>query len=353
MSVIFAILVFSFLIFIHELGHFIAAKSFGVKVNEFSLFMGPALFQKEIGETVYSVRCIPLGGYCAMEGEETGSTNPRCFAAAAWWKRMIILLAGAAMNFIAGVGMLALFFAPDEAFVVPVISAIDPGCTLAGERGIQVGDKIISVDGERVYTYSDFSLILSLNPGDVHDLVLERGGHKVVLSDFKMEKHIFNSGDGDNTLRYGFYFSTVDATFAETMKQTWATALDTVRLVRLSLQMMLRGQVGMKEVSGPVGIVKTMSDVASQSGSTYYAFLNLLYMGGFIAINLAVMNLLPIPGLDGGRAAGVLILALIELILGRKIDPKYEAAVQNAGMTLLMVAIFLILFKDIFMIFRG
>lgn len=353
MSVILAILIFSFLIFIHELGHFIAAKSSGVKVNEFALFMGPALFQKEIGETVYSLRCIPLGGYCAMEGEENGSTNPRSFAAAAWWKRMIILLAGATMNFVAGLGMLAVFFAPDEAFIVPVISQIDPGCTLTGEHGIQVGDRIVSVDGEKIYVYSDFSLILSQNPGDIHDLVLERNGKKIVLSDFKMEKHIFPDGSGDETPRFGFYFSTVEANFPETMKMTWATALDTVRLVRLSLQMMVKGQVSVKEVTGPVGIVKTMSDVASQSGSSYYAFLNMLYMGGFIAINLAVMNLLPIPGLDGGRAAGVLILLLIETVMGRKIDAKYEAAVQNAGMSVLMALIFVVLFKDIFMIFRG
>ena len=103
MSVLFAILIFSFLIFIHELGHFVAAKLSGVQVNEFSMFMGPAIFKKQIGETLYSIRCIPIGGYCAMEGEDGGSDNPRAFDKAAWWKRLIILVAGAAMNFVAGI----------------------------------------------------------------------------------------------------------------------------------------------------------------------------------------------------------------------------------------------------------
>ena len=130
MSVLFAILLFSFLIFIHELGHFLAAKLSGVQVNEFSLFMGPAIFKKQVGETLYSIRTIPMGGYCAMEGEDTDTDNPRSFQKAALWKRLVILVAGAAMNFVAGVLLLGIVYAPAQQFVVPEIAFFEEGCSL-------------------------------------------------------------------------------------------------------------------------------------------------------------------------------------------------------------------------------
>ena len=138
MSYLFAILLFSFLIFIHELGHFVAAKAFGVQVNEFSLFMGPALVQKKIGQTVYSVRCIPIGGFCAMEGEdgEEETNNPHAFPNAAWWKKIIILVAGAFMNLVAGAVLLLAFFAPDQQFVVPTVSEVDPSWSWTGRKSM-------------------------------------------------------------------------------------------------------------------------------------------------------------------------------------------------------------------------
>ena len=126
MSVIFAIFLFSVLIFVHELGHFTAAKLSGVQVNEFSMFMGPALWKKQVGETLYAIRCIPIGGYCAMEGEDGGSDNPRSFDKAAWWKRLIILAAGAAMNFLIGVVLMVIVCLPIKQTVVPVIASACP-----------------------------------------------------------------------------------------------------------------------------------------------------------------------------------------------------------------------------------
>ena len=123
MSILFAILLFSILIFVHELGHFGAAKLSGVRVNEFSLFMGPAIWKKQAGETLYAIRTIPIGGYCAMEGEDGGSDDPRSFDRAAWWKRLIILVAGAAMNFITGVLLMVVVYLPAQAVVVPVIDS--------------------------------------------------------------------------------------------------------------------------------------------------------------------------------------------------------------------------------------
>ena len=353
MSIVFAVLLFSFLIFIHEFGHFTAAKLFGVRVNEFSVFMGPAIWKKQRGETVYSIRCIPIGGFCAMEGEDGDSDDPRSFYHAARWKRVIILCAGAFMNFLTGLVLLGIFFAPDQQFIMPVVSEVEEGCAFGGEDGIMAGDRLVSLDGEKIYVYSDFSLILSLNGGDVHDLVIERDGRKIEYKDFLMEKRSFQNEDGTQTLRYGFSFSLKDAAFGEKLKYTWLSAVDTVRLVRLSLQMLVSGQAGLKDVSGPVGIVQEMAEVADSSGSAYYAILNLLYYGGFIAINLAVMNMLPLPALDGGRVFGLIITAVIETLTRRKLDPKYEGYIHGAGMVLLMILMAVIMFKDIFFAVKG
>lgn len=353
MNIFFSILIFSFLILIHELGHFAAAKAFGVQVNEFSLFMGPALWQKQIGKTLYSIRCIPFGGYCAMEGEEGDSDSPHAFTAAVWYKRLIILVAGAAMNFIAGLAMLGIVYSPAKAFIVPTIGAVEPGCRLAGEAGIQVGDRLVSLDGENIYVSSDFSMILSLNPGQVHDLVLRRDGKEVILKDFRMEKAEFPDGQGGTSLRFGFDFSLQEATPSAKLAYTWASARNVVRMVRLSLKMLVQGQAGFQDVSGPVGIVKEMSQAADASESRAEANRSLLYFGGFIAINLAVMNLLPFPALDGGRAVGLLLTAAVEGITRRRLNPKYESYVHGAGMVFLLALMALILFKDIFTIFRG
>ena len=352
MSVIFAIFLFSVLIFVHELGHFTAAKLSGVQVNEFSMFMGPAIWKKQVGETLYAIRCIPIGGYCAMEGEDGGSDNPRSFDKAAWWKRLIILAAGAAMNFLIGVVLMVIVCLPVKQTVVPVIASFEDYATVNGENGLQAGDRIVEVDGEKLYSYSDFSMILSLNPGDVHDITVRRNGEKVVLKDFLLEKHEVTLENGSTGLRYGMNFTLSTPNFWEKLGMAWNQSLDTVRLVRLSLQMLLGGKVGIKDMSGPVGIVSEMSKVAAASDSKVTALLNMLYFGGFIAINLAVMNLLPIPALDGGRIVCLLITVAVEAITKKKINPKYEGYLHGAGMILLLALMPIIMFKDVIFLFK-
>lgn len=353
MSILFAILLFSLLIFLHELGHFVAAKLSGVRVNEFSMFMGPAIWKKQKGETLYSIRCIPIGGYCAMEGEDGGSDDPRSFDRAAWWKRLIILAAGSLMNFLTGLVLLGIFFGPDQQFIMPVVTQIEEGCSIAGEDGIREGDRILEVDGEKIYVYSDFQMILDLNGGENHDLVLLRDGQRVELKDFAMVKGEFPNEDGSTSLRYGFSFSLVPASFTETVKYVWNSALDMVRMVRLSLKMLLTGQAGIRDVGGPVMIVQQMTQVAEASATTYFAVMNLIYFGAFIAINLAVMNLLPIPALDGGRIVCLLITTLVEASTHEKINPKYEGYLHGVGMILLLALMALIMFKDIFVLIKG
>lgn len=352
MSVIFAIFLFSVLIFVHELGHFTAAKLSGVQVNEFSMFMGPALWKKQVGETLYAIRCIPIGGYCAMEGEDGGSDNPRSFDKATWWKRLIILAAGAAMNFLIGVVLMVIVCLPIKQTVVPVIAGFEDYATVGGENGLQAGDRIVEVDGERLYTYSDFSLILSLNPGDVHDITVRRNGETVVLKDFLLEKHEVKLENGSTALRYGMNFTLSTPSFLEKLGMAWNQSLDTVRLVRLSLQMLFGGKVGIQDMSGPVGIVSEMSKVAAASDSKVTALLNMLYFGGFIAINLAVMNLLPIPALDGGRIVCLLITVAVEAVTKKKINPKYEGYLHGAGMILLLALMAIIMFKDVIFLFK-
>ena len=353
MSILFAIILFSFLVFIHELGHFVCAKMSGIQVNEFALFMGPAIFKKQVGETLYSIRCIPIGGYCAMEGEDEDTENPRSFQKAAWWKRLIVLVAGAAMNFVAGVLLFAVVYAPAQEVVLPVIDFFEEGCVLQSEEGLQPGDRLLKVDGERIYLASNFTSLLSLNPGDVHDILVERDGQKVLLDDFQLVKAEFPNEDGSTSFRYGFSFKVEKLNFFQKLGFIWDNVVDNVRLVRLSLQMLLRGQAGLMDMTGPVGIVQIMSETAAQSPTTLDAVYNLLYLGGFIAINLAVMNLLPIPALDGGRVVCLLLTTAVEAVIRKKIDPKYEGYLHTAGLCLLLALMAVVMFKDIFVIFKG
>ena len=353
MSIIFAILMFSVLIFVHELGHFMTAKLFGVQVNEFSMFMGPAIWKKQVGETLYAIRCIPFGGYCAMEGEDEETDSPRSFQKADWWKRIIILAAGSVMNLLAGIIIYACLFLPQTQIVEPSIVEFTDCCTFNNPEGLQLGDIILEIDGEKVYSNGDISTLLSFSPNGVHDLVIERAGQTLVFDNFAMT-HTHENEDGSVYSHYGFAFGReVDATLGQRAQYVWNTCLDDIRMVRLSLGMLISGQAGLKDMSGPVGIVSQMSEIAQESETAKLAFLNLLSVCAFIAINLAVMNLLPIPALDGGRIAALLITVAIEKLIGRKIDPKYEGYLHGAGMILLLGLMAIIMFKDVFVILKG
>ena len=356
MTILFAILIFSFLVFIHELGHFVAAKLSGVQVNEFALFMGPAIWQKQVGETLYSLRCIPIGGYCAMEGEdgeEEGSENPRSFQKAVWWKRLVILVAGAAMNFVSGVLIFAIVFMPQTVIASPVIAQFDECCVFDGPDGLQVGDEILSIDGEEVIVNGDISLLFQVNPSGVHDVVVLRDGKTLVFEDLVMT-HNHTNEDGSQYSHYGIHYGVPkELDLFGRFGYVWDNVVNTVRNVRLSLQMILTGRAGLQDMSGPVGIVSIMSEVAETSETPLAAVMNMLYFGGFLGINLAVMNLLPIPALDGGRVVGLLISTVYEALTKRKLNPKYEGIVHGVGMVLLLILMGVIMFKDIFVIIMG
>ena len=352
MVIIFAILLFSLLIFVHELGHFIAAKLSGVQVNEFAIFMGPALVKWRRGETLYSIRCIPIGGYCAMEGEDEQTDNPRAFTKAKWWKRLIILLAGSFMNFVIGLVLLFCVLAPAENFVTREVALVEPGSSLAEGNAIEEGDRILSIAGEKVYVQSDFSLILTVKGAGEHDVQVLRDGEKLLLEDVLFEGREFANEDGTTSLRYGISFRVEDATLASKLSYTWNCALDYVRMVRLSLGMLFKGDAGISDMAGPVGIVQQMSATASASESFLEALNRMLDFGALIAINLSVMNLLPIPALDGGRALCLLLTTAVEGITKKKLNPKYEGYLHAAGMILLLMFMAIITLKDVIGLFK-
>ena len=350
MYILLAILMFGFLIFIHELGHFLSAKLLDVQVNEFAICMGPVLWQKKKGETTYSLRAIPIGGFCAMEGEDEESDNPRAFPQKSWWRRLIILAAGSFMNFVAGFLVIVLLYTGASAYSAPIVTDFFEGCPLESSDGLQVGDELYKIDGRRVYLYSDVGMLLSRNKTGVYDVVVKRNGELVELHEFEMKPQLYIV-DGQQEYKYGLYFGTVPGGFSNCLKYSWYTAMDFARLVWMSLEDLVSGLVSVSDMSGPVGIVSTISEVGSQSATVQAGLQNVAYLGAFIAINLAVMNMLPLPALDGGRIFLLLVNSLFTAITKKKISAKYEAYVHAAGMVLLLGFMAFVTFKDIWKLF--
>lgn len=352
MYIVLAILIFGILIFVHELGHFLTAKATGVKVNEFAICMGPVLWKKTVGETTYSLRCIPIGGFCAMEGEDEHSENPRAFTSARWWKRFLILVAGAAMNYLMGLLIVTLLFSSAKGFYTPTIDSFYPDSPVQ-EAGLMEGDTFYSIDGERVYLYQDVSMLLERNTTGTAQLVVKRDGKKVKLTDFPLAKKEYEI-KGEKQLLYGMNLGAVESGFAALLKNSWYTCIDFSRMVRMGLSDLFTGRAGLSDMGGPVTIVHTMSESGKAARNTAEGIQNILYLAAFIAVNLAVMNLLPIPALDGGRIFFLLVTTFLEFLLRRKIDPKYEGYIHAGGMVLLLLFMAFITFHDVWMlIFKG
>ena len=348
-----AILIFGILIGLHELGHFLAAKACGVQVNEFSIGMGPLIFQRSRGETDYSLRLFPIGGYCAMEGEEEASDNPRALNRQGFWKQLIIFAAGAAMNFLTGFLILLCLYAGSDAFYKTDIVGFNPAFPQQGEDGLLIGDEIYAINGERIYLRGDVSTLLSLRPQDTSmELTIRRNGSKLTRT---LEKRMYTSEDGEEYYGYGFYHGgVVEATPLLKLQYSWYHALDYVRLVRLSLQMLLSGDAGVSDLSGPVGIVSTISEMGQETEAEEgiaAALENVFFFGALIAVNLAVMNLLPLPALDGGKILILILNTLGAMLFRKRIPAKLETAVNAVGFVLLMCLMLFVTFHDVTKLF--
>ncbi len=353
--ILFAILIFGVLIAIHELGHFVAARLCGVRVLEFSLGMGPVLWRKDTKSgTQVSLRALPIGGFCAMEGEDGDSQDPAAFSNAAVWKRLVILAAGAFMNFVLGFVLVIVCFSQLEAFTAPTVTGFMEGCPYEGADGLLEGDTFYKINGERIYFSSDVATYLARGGGKTADIVLIRDGHKVRLNDYPMVLREYTDPEtGETSMKYGLYFGVQETGVLAKLKYSWYCARDFVRLVRLGLTDLITGAAGIRQMTGVVGVVDMMAEVGTSSPTVYDAILNIVYLAAFIAVNLAVMNLLPIPALDGGRIFFLVVTWLLEKLFRRRIDPKYEGYVNTAGLVLLMGLMVFVMFNDIARIVTG
>ena len=347
--ILICILLFGFLIAIHEFGHFIVAKACGVRVNEFSVGMGPLLWHKEGEETKYSLRLLPIGGYCAMEGEDEQSEDPRAFGNAAAWKRFLILVAGAAFNFITGLVIVLCLYTGVERYVTPVIVGFAEGFPLQGEEALMEGDEIVAINGRRLLLNSDFTTILALANSDYVDVTVRRDGETLVQKNLNLIPREYTE-NGETTRRYGINFAMADAGALTRVKLGFYATIDFARQVFWSLEMLIQGTAGLKDLSGPVGIVNTMTEVGQSSPNLLAAAENILYFGAFVAVNLAVMNLLPLPALDGGRIFFLLLNALAMAVFRRSIPQKLEGAVHLAGLVLLLLLMGVVAVNDIYKI---
>ena len=341
LQIILAILAFGMLVIVHEFGHFITAKRGGVQVNEFWIGMGPTLLKRERNGRLYCLKLLPFGGACVMEGEDGESDSAHSFGKASLPRRMLIVAAGALMNFL--IGFLIVLAVtrpngPNGGYIVSTLADVDPASTAAGE--LQAGDEILSVDGYRILVRTDFEMALSRGADTTYEVTVRRDGEKLTLPAVRLEAAV-EGEDGRKMI--GLTFAEQPDSIGMHLSMAARTSVNYARLVWVSLGMLVSGQVGVDQLSGPVGVASVMATTASYSLA---AFLQLV---AFISINLGVMNLLPLPALDGGR----LVFLIIEGIRRKPVPPQYEGYIHAAGLMLLLALMVYVTGQDIVRIIAG
>ena len=341
MRIILALLIFSVIVIVHELGHFLLAKYNGITVTEFSVGMGPRLLSHEWGGTRYSLKILPFGGSCMMVGEEEESEEEGSFGSKSVWARAAVVAAGPVFNFLLAF-VLSVIIVGNIGYDDTIVD-VTPGYP-AAEAGIQDGDEIVRMGGSRTYVYREISLFNSLYQGQNAEVTYRRGSEEytVLLTPVK---------DAGGFYRYGFEKTNarIKGDFFETMGYSAAELRYWLKATVESLRKLYQGQVGLDDMSGPVGIVHTIGDTYEESRSDgwYYVMLNMVIMSILLSVNLGVMNLLPIPALDGGR----LVFLLIEAVRGKALPQEKESMVHFVGFILLMGLMMVVLLNDIRHIF--
>ena len=331
-GILIAILCFIILIIGHEFGHFSVAKLLGVKVNEFSVGMGPLAYQKQKGETKYSIRYIPIGGYCALEGEDGDSEDPRSFSHQPAWSKILILVAGAFMNVIIGLLIFTFIFMKTGTTSQVIASVVENGP--AYEAGIQAGDKIVGVNDKY---YSDFTSVQSAilsSTGDTIKISVERNNKR---QDFICQPYINEYGNRAVGILAGVSYGFADC-FKAGLRESGLVAVS----IRDFFVGIFKGQTGLNDVSGVVGIVS----IAGQAAEV--GIINVIYLMALISVNLGYMNLLPFPALDGGR----ILLTIIRAIFKGKISDETEGIIHAIGIIILLALMIIILFKDVIGLFH-
>lgn len=326
LTAISAIFVFLMVIVVHEFGHFIVAKSVGIRVNEFAIGMGPKLFQRRKGETEYTFRAFPIGGYVKMEGEDEASNDPRSFGNVPVLSRIAVVAAGAIMNFILAIVILSIV---TYGIGTPINTISDTIENSPASKVIESGDKIIAINGVDIETWDD--IVKNINSADVTKemiITVDRNGSELDLS------LIPQVNDGKITVG-------IVPDYAKTLKGSIKGGFEKtgefVVLMFDFIKMIFKGEVGINHLSGPVGVIKEVGNAAEMG------IYNLLYILGFISVNLGFFNLLPIPALDGSR----IIFLLIELVRGKPMDPNKEGFVHFIGFVLLISLMLVVTYKDI------
>ena len=336
-----ALLLFCVIITIHEFGHFIFAKIFKVKVNEFAVGFGPAIFKKQKGETLYALRILPIGGYCAMEGEDTDSDDDRAFFRAKVWKRIIIVAAGAIFNIILGFIIMAIIVGCQPTLSTNVVAKFDDKATSnTGKSALMVDDEIININGRGIYSPDDISYMLATDTDGIVKMVVKRGNEKIILDDVRFK---LTEVEGSQIIELDFWVKGEQNNFGLWAKQSFMRTVSMGRMVWMSFIDLCTGKYGINELSGPVGVTKIISDAVS--GVTVDGMKSLLVLMRIlcmITVNLGVFNLLPIPALDGSR---ILFLAIEGV---RKKPVKNEALIHTIGMSVLLIFMAIIIVKDLY-----
>lgn len=342
MAIIGAILIFSVIIFVHELGHFIAARITGVNVLEFAIGMGPAIFKKQGKDTLYSIRIVPMGGFCKMEGEDEDLKTEGSFNAKKPLPKIFVLVSGAAMNIILGF-VIATSLVLTSAMGVgglpsTVVAEVNPDASAA--EFLRAGDKIIAVNGKRVHIQRDISFALSNAETDSYSVTYLRDGQKYTdtFTPYEMQYE-----DGTTGKFIGFSIAPQKITPWGVIREGFYQTVWMAKLVFVSIGMLFSGEAGVSEMSGPVGVVHAMNTVA-QSG-----LLNFIFFAGFLTVNIGIMNLLPLPALDGGR----IIFSLFELIFKKPVPPDKEGFVHMIGFALLIGLMIFATWNDIARLIGG
>jgi len=339
LSIIVAIIIFSLIILFHELGHFIFAKAAGIKVNEFCLGLGPTVVGFQKGETFYSIKALPFGGACMMEGEDSDSDSDRSFQSKSVWRRISVVIAGPAFNFIMAF-ICSVILIGIAGYDKPVISDVMEGYPVA-EAGFQQGDVITKVNGRHIYFYREFSNYITFHDTDPIELTVKRGDEQIT----KTVTPKYSEEDGRYLFGVKSYGERESVNFIGAFKYGFFEVRYWVDTTFYSLRMLVKRQVSMNEVSGPVGIVKVIGDTYDQSVKlgALIVLLNMLYITILLSANLGVMNLLPLPALDGGR----LVFLIIEAVTKKRVPPEKEGLVHGIGIVILLALMVLIMFNDI------
>lgn len=333
--ILIAILFFELIILVHEGGHFFAAKMMKIKVNEFSIGMGPKLFQFQKGDTKFTLRLILFGGYCAMEGEDSESDDKNSFANKKVIQRVFVVVAGAVMNLILGVLIILGMVCSQELVGTPVVADFDKDAV--SNAYLEQNDRILAIDGMRVYTTTDITTGFSRSAdGEVEFLIKRDGKTKTVNAKFNTQKI-----DGKNYIDMDFYLYGVEKTVPNVLRETGRQFMSFCRMIFLSLHDLITGKYGLSDMSGPVGTVSVVSGAVKMSLTSTFRIMALL------TINIGLFNLFPFPALDGWK----LFILLYEGIFKKKLPQKFEWMINAVGLAVLLGLMCLVTFSDITKLF--